>query len=113
MKKLSLDRIFKALLSLGLSQIDSRVYFHLATNGPALARNITTELSLNSRQTYRSLNNLQQIGIIIIHDSHPSEFLALPFEEVLNKLIDLKNEQAQEIKKRKKELLSSWRANGK
>jgi len=111
--KLSLERIFKALVSLGLSQTDARVYIHLATKGPAQARNIVKVLTINNRQIYRSLKRLQDKGVIIANNEHPVEFSALPFEEVLDALIKLKKEQAQAIKKRRKELFSNWQANGK
>ena len=110
---MSLERIFKALVSLGLSQTDARVYIHLATKGPAQARRIIDNLSVTKRQVYRSLNRLQNKSIIIANDKRPKEFSALPFETVLDMLIDLKHEQAQDIKKRRKELLSNWRANKK
>lgn len=109
---MSLERIFKALVSLRLSETDARVYIHLATKGSARARKITNDLAINKRQIYRSLKRLQHKGIIMANDEHPAEFSALPFEEVLDILIDLKEEQSQEIKKRRKELLSSWRTNG-
>jgi hypothetical protein len=35
----------------------------------------------------------------------------LPFDEVLDMLIEMKKEQAQAIRKRKEKLLSSWRDN--
>jgi len=108
---MSLERIFKALVSLGLSQTDANVYIHIATKGPAFARNIINDLSLNNRNTYRSLNNLQKKGIVKANDKYPSEFLALPFEDALNLLINLKTEQAQDIQRRKKELISIWKAN--
>ena len=111
--KLSLERIFKALVSLGLSQTDARVYIYLATRGPVHARRIIDDLSVTKRQVYCSLNRLRNKSIIIANYKHPKEFSALPFETVLDMLIDLKQEQAQDIKKRRKELLSSWRANGK
>lgn len=105
---MSLERIFEALVSLGLSETDARVYIHLATKGPALARNIALGLTVNSRQIYRSLKHLQDKGTIKSNNEHPAKFLALPFEEVLDILIELKEEQAQDIKKRRKELLSTW-----
>ncbi len=110
---MSLERIFNALVSLGLSQTDARVYIHLATKGPSQARRIINNLSVTKRQVYRSLNRLQNKSIIIANDKRPKEFSALPFETVLVMLIDLKHEQAQDIKKRRKELLSNWRANKK
>jgi len=108
----SLERIFKALVSLGLSETDSRVYIHLATKGSARAREIINDLAINKRQIYRSLKCLQDKGIILNNYESPTEYSAFPFEQVLDMLIDLKEEQAQDIKNRRNELLSSWRTNG-
>lgn len=110
---MSLERIFKALVNLGLSETDAQVYIYLATKGPAKARNIIHNLPVTKRQIYRSLKRLQNRNIIIANTERPAEFSALPFEEVLDMLIEMKQEQAQAIKKRRKELLSSWRANNK
>ena len=104
---MSLERIFKALVSLGLSQTDARIYIYLATDSPVKARGIINKLAINKRQIYRSLKRLQNKKIIIANDEHPAEFSALPFEEVLDMLIEMKEKQAQTIKKRRKELLSS------
>jgi sugar-specific transcriptional regulator TrmB len=106
---LSLERVIKALVNLGLSQADAEVYVHLATTGPATARNIIRNLAFNKRQVYRSLKRLQNRGITITSDEHPSEFSAVPFEEVLNLLIEVKREQAKTLRESKKEVLSNWR----
>ncbi len=105
---MSLERIFKALVSLGLSQTDARVYIYLATKGPKKARDIINNLTINKRQIYRSLKRLQNKAVIIANDEHPAEFSALPFEEVLDLLIKIKKEQAQAVHETKKEILSSW-----
>ncbi|MFX0067194.1 MAG: helix-turn-helix domain-containing protein [Candidatus Hermodarchaeota archaeon] len=110
---MSLERIFKALVSLSLSETDAKIYIHLATKGPAIARMITKNLSINSGQVYRSLKHLQKKDIIKSNNEYPTEFSALPFEKVLDMLIELKEEQAQDIKNRRKALLSSWKKNEK
>lgn len=106
---MSLERVIKALVSLGLSQTDAEVYVHLATTGPATAKNIINGLTINKRQIYRSLKRLQNKGITIANDKRPSEFSAVPFEELLDLLIEVKKEQAQTLRESRKEVLSSWR----
>ena len=105
---MSLERIIEALVGLGLSQTDAEVYVHLATKGPDTARNISDSLSINRRQIYRSLKRLQNKDIVMISSEVPSEFSAVVFEDVLNRLIKQKEEQAQEIRKRKNELVHNW-----
>ena len=110
---MSWERIFKALVSLGLSEIDARVYIHLAIKGPALARNIVKDLTVNDRRVYRSLRHLQDKGTIKSSNERPAEFSALPFEEVLDMLIELKEEQAKSLQESREELISSWKTNRK
>lgn len=105
---MSWERIFKALVSLGLSEIDARVYIHLATKGPAFAKNIIEELTVRNRQVYRSLRHLQDKGTVKTNNEHPAKFSALPFEEVLDMLIELKEEQAKALQESREELVSSW-----
>ena len=108
---MSLERIFKALINLGLSETDAQVYIFLATKGPTKARNLIHNITVTKRQIYRSLKQLQNKGLINANDELPTKFSALPFEVVLDMLIKMKKEQAQDIKKRRKELLSSWKTN--
>ena len=106
---MSLERILKALVSLGLSQTDSQIYIFLATEGPAKARNIINGLTINKRQIYRSLKRLQNKGIAIANDERPIEFSAVPFEVVLDLLMEIKKEQAEALQASKKELISNFR----
>ena len=106
---MSLERIFKALVSLGLSQTEVRVYFQIVTKGPTTVRSLTHDSSFSKRQLYRCLNSLQNKSIIVTDNKHPKEFSAIPFEDVLDRLIKQKNEQAQNIRKRKKELVNNWK----
>ena len=105
---MSLERIFKALVNLGFSLNDARVYIYLASKGSRKAKELINSLQISKRQIYRSLKNLQNKKIVITNGEHPAEFSALPFEKVLEILIDIKEEQAQKIRNKKNNLLASW-----
>ena len=107
---MSLERILTALMSLGLSQTDAQIYIYLATEGPAKARNIINRLTINERQVYRSLKRLRNKGIAIINDERPFEFSAVPFEELLDLLMEIKKEQAKALQTGKEELISDLQA---
>jgi sugar-specific transcriptional regulator TrmB len=107
---LSLERIIKTLVSLGLSQTDARVYINLAAEGPATARDMINSLTIKKRQIYRSLERLQNKGIAICNNDFPSEFSVIAFEEVLNLLLELKEEQARSLQASKTELILDFRA---
>jgi sugar-specific transcriptional regulator TrmB len=108
-KKMSLERIIKSLESLGLSQTDAQVYIYLATTGPKKARDVIKALTINKRQVYRSLKRLQNKGITVTKNERPFLFSAVPFEEVLDLLMEIKKEQAQALQESRKEFLSNWR----
>jgi sugar-specific transcriptional regulator TrmB len=106
---LSLERVLKALESLGLSQSDAQVYIYLATTGPKKARELINKLAIGKRQVYRSLKRLRNKGIAIIDDERPFELSAVPFNEVLDLLMEIKKEQAKALQASKEELVSDFR----
>jgi HTH-type transcriptional regulator, sugar sensing transcriptional regulator len=105
---LSLERVLKALVGLGLSQTDAEIYVHLATAGPATAKSITSDLTINKRQIYRSLKALQQKGIVSGNDEYPAEFSVVSFEKALDLLLEVKKEQAKSLEASKAELISDF-----
>ena len=109
-KSLSLERIFKTLVELGLSETDSKVYIKIAVNGPMTAKAIIEELKINKQQLYPILKKLREQRIIKITNVRPFVISALPFEVVLQMLIDRKFDESKEILENKEELLSCWKA---
>lgn len=106
---MSKERIIKALKGLGLSNIDSQVYIFLAKQGPHKLREIALALNLHERKVDRSLKELQSISIVKASIQVPLEFMAVPFEEVIDLFIEVKKEQAKTMQESREELLSSWR----
>ena len=106
---MSLERIFKALVSLGLSQNDARVYIFLALKGSKKLKSIFDILQINKQQIVHSLENLQNKGIIVEDLDKKKTFSALAFEEALESLIKNKKKQAQTMQETKETLLSSWK----
>ena len=109
---MSLERIFKALVKLGFSETDARVYIFLATKEPNIARNIAEALKINKQQIYLSLKRLQAKEIVNSTNEQPATFSALAFEEALDKLLAAKTEEAKNLEQSKEEILSVWRTNG-
>lgn len=107
---MSLDRIFKALVGLGLSHFDAEVYIHLAKSGPVTVRSIINDTALNKRRVYRTLKTLQRKGIAFRNQEYPAEFYAVSFENALNLLLEMKKEQAKSLETNKSELTSGFQA---
>ena len=102
---MSLERVIKALIGLGLSRVDAEVYVYLAKKGPQKPVDLTKALSYNKTKIYTSLKNLGTKGLV---SSDRTIFSALPFEEALDLLIKMKKERAQAIQESREELLTAW-----
>ena len=104
-----LDRVLKALMKLGLSEVDAHIYILLALNGPYKAKELTKLMSLHKNQVYRSLKNLKENCVVTSSLDVPAVFSAVSFEKVLDTLSIKKQAQAQALEKVKEELLRSWK----
>lgn len=107
---MSLERVIRAIMGLGLSETDAQVYVFLALNGPHKAKDMTSKLSLYKEQLYRSLKNLRDKDVVKATIDYPAVFSAIPFEEILDLLTEIKKEQAQSLRQVREELLSSWKS---
>ena len=101
--------MIKALVDLGLPRVDAEVYIYIAKNGPLTSRKIAQKLKLKKNQLEYSLRNLQDKDIVRAKSKVVLEFVAVPFEEALNLLIEINKEQTEILNKLGRELL----ANGK
>ena len=97
-------------MSLGLSETDAQVYVFLALNGPHKAIDITKKMNLYKEQLYRSLRNLKNKEVVKSTANYPAVFSAIPFEEIIDLLAEIKKGQAQALRDVREELLSSWRS---
>jgi len=106
--RLSRDEVLKTLVSLGLTQMDAKIYIFLAKKGAQKGRDIRKALKITKQQLYPSLKNLQNKGIVSSTLEHPARFSAIPFEKVLDLFIKAKMEETQRLQYSKEEILSKW-----
>jgi sugar-specific transcriptional regulator TrmB len=104
-----LDRVFKALVSVGLSESDARVYMYLALKGPKKAGSIIDNLKMSKQQIRRSLKHLQDKGIVFIDIENQGVFSALIFEKALKLLIETEKTKTQILQDTKEALLSDFK----
>jgi sugar-specific transcriptional regulator TrmB len=107
---LSEEQLLKAIIDLGLSQVDAEVYIFLAKMGPQKGRNIADALKLYKQQLYRSLRNLQGKGLASATCEHPAQFSAISFERVIDMYIKVKTAEAQALQETRQDLMSAWRS---
>jgi sugar-specific transcriptional regulator TrmB len=107
---LSLKLALKALRDLGLTDIDARLYVHLAKKGPQEQNSLADALRVKKHQLSLSLESLLARGIIGTIPEDAIRYFAVPFEKVLDEFIKTAKEQAKTLKASREELLSTWRA---
>jgi sugar-specific transcriptional regulator TrmB len=110
MTKLSHERVLKALVSLGLSQVEARVYVYLASEGPQKVENIAKTLKLDKQHLHSTMKSLQNKRIVNATLEYSAQFSALPFEIALDSLVEAKRKKVQRIEENKEEIISYWRS---
>lgn len=107
---MSKEKLLKTLEELGLSKLDSRVYFFLAKKGPKRAKEVTLALKISKQQLYPSLRSLQSKSLVNATLEHPARFSAVHFEKALDLFIKAKMEEAKSIQQNKDKILSDWQS---
>ena len=102
---MSSDKILKILLQIGLPQTDAKVYLFLAIKGPKKAEDLENELHMSSLKLHVILKRLQEKGFVA---EAPANFVALPFEILLDSFARTRLQEAQEITDKKSTILSQW-----
>lgn len=105
---MSLERVIKALTSLGLSPTEAGIYIHLATHGPQNAEEIADALKLRKEFLSENLSKMAVKGILVSHSQKSFVFFALPFHRVLKILMKTHQKETLEMEKSKDDLLLSW-----
>ncbi|HLN89599.1 MAG TPA: helix-turn-helix domain-containing protein [Candidatus Binatia bacterium] len=103
------EKLLKALVSFGLTEVDAKIYLLLAIEGTQKGRNLAKVLKLRKQQLYRSLKRLQKKGVINATLEHPARFSAVSLEKILDFLIEAKKNQALALQESREDLLVRWK----
>lgn len=107
---MSREIVYSTLAKLGFTDTDTKVYICLAKKGPQKGKDLSTSLKMTRQQLYPCLKNLQKKGIVDASCNRPALFYALPFEKVLDLIVQVNKEKAKALQASKEELLSTWRS---
>jgi sugar-specific transcriptional regulator TrmB len=96
------------LQALGLSKHETRVYLYLALSKERKASEISEALNLHRTNTYRILGDLEKRGLVSSVFEKPLKFIAVPFEQTIDALIETKKLRIQKLEKKKRNLIELW-----
>ena len=105
---MSLERVIKALVGLGLTRLEAEVYVYTAKKGPQTVMDLFKALNYSKHQISTGLKTLATKELIT---KDGSMFSAITFEEALELLINREKKQAKSIEESKKELIVNWNNN--
>jgi len=108
--EVSLERVAKVLMCLGISRRDAEIYMHLAAKGPQKAKSIAEALGISKRNVYRNLTCLQRFGLVCSSIDRAAEYSAVSFERAIDLHQQRNRKQADFLQTQKARILSKWRS---
>ncbi len=98
----------KALINLGFRKRDAKIYVFLALNGAQRAATTAKALRIYERKVCHILEELQNRKVISGSQDLPKQFSALPFDRLLDLIIEGSLQEARKMEQDKDDLLALW-----
>ena len=101
-----------ALAKLGLTNIQARVYISVAKLGDASIKTISNIAKIDRANLYRTMSELQEIGLVQLFIGRPNTYRALPIQEAFQFMLQRKKKEFEEIQKNTLQTAKRLEANG-
>ncbi len=88
---MSLERVIRTLVDLGLKTSDAEVYVYLTKKGPQTILDLEQSLNYNERKICSSLDILLTKKLVTKNEN---TFFSIPFEEALELMLDQEKQEA-------------------
>lgn len=92
----------------GLDERESRVYLYLSKSGESRAGTVAQALSISRGQSYTTLRDLQEMGIVYSVPGRPVRFAAVELPKAVDILIETHRAKERSMQKLKRDVLSLW-----
>ena len=100
------ETIKKVLRNSGLTNKEAEMYVFLAQKNALKATEIAKLLKKDRAQVFRILQNLQTKGFVEATLDFPTQYTIVPFENILESIVEAKREEVVFIEKAKEDLLN-------
>ncbi|HUS77973.1 MAG TPA: helix-turn-helix domain-containing protein, partial [Patescibacteria group bacterium] len=105
---MAVQRLTRKLIDLGLTEEEAEIYVFLTQTGPAPARMVALRFETNRIRAYRSLNALEEKGLVQRIMGRPMKFTATPFTEVLRKSIREMRHRLADLEENEEVTIGDW-----
>jgi DNA-binding Lrp family transcriptional regulator len=102
------QEITEILAQLGFSTSQAKLYIILAREGISTASTVAKKAQIDRAETYRTIARLQEKGFIKKTLAHPSKFQAIPINELIPTLVQMKKDDIAQIEKKSSEIIKSY-----
>jgi len=96
------------LTKLGFSPSQAKIYLVIAKGGRLTGKEIAKKASMDRAETYRQIIQLQEKGFLKKIIAYPSQFEAIPINELLPILVQKKKQEISTIEKESVEILKKY-----
>ena len=104
----SLNGICASLSMFGLSRNEATIYIYLSRFGEQKAYSVSRSLSLQTTETYKILNKLEEKGLVYRILGKPVRFVAAPIDKALQNRIDADKQRILQLEEEKERILDKW-----
>lgn len=101
--------MIKTLITLGFGKCAAEIYVFLALNGAQRASTLAKALRIYERKVSHILEELQNRKVISVSQDFPKQFSALPFDRLLDLIIEGNLQKARKMEQDKDDLLALWK----
>lgn len=95
-------------MSLGLSEVDAKVYIYLAKKGPHEQKDLAKALKLTKNQLCLCLERLFSKKMVTVTTEQTITYSAIELEKVLDEFVVSGNEQVKALQISSNDLLLAW-----
>jgi sugar-specific transcriptional regulator TrmB len=97
------QEILEELKKLDVTQNEAKILLHLISKGPSLASDISKSIGMPRTETYHYISSLLGKGVVLSTFSKPRKYYSLPFDEVVDHLVQTKYNTLRSILQNKKD----------
>lgn len=106
--KLRIEQITSKLVKFGLTKAQAKVFIYLGKYGSKSSPEVCKDLKLPRTETYRILNELTNLGIVVSEFSYPSKFSAIPMERAISLMVQTEQTKIGMLAEKEKEITELW-----
>ncbi|MBU1701631.1 MAG: hypothetical protein KJ970_05815 [Candidatus Eisenbacteria bacterium] len=80
------ERSVQVFEDLGLSRLEAEIYLYLVQNAPATGYRVAKGLNRPNSNTYKSIETLASMGMLLAEDAHRRQWRAIPVKDLLDRM---------------------------